>query len=266
MSPIVLVLAAGPLSAVLTEVRPFGGATVDQAGLVATTIAKAMPTEAFKVTTAGDLAAVLTAERQRELLGCSENSSECAVELANALGSDIMVLATLGKLDTNFSVSVAFIAGRTGTALARITADAPTVDGLLAKLPDEVSAAAAKVYAAQRPGEVLLPGTRGIRRWAWLPAAGGAALAVTAAILFAVTGNTWALLNSRTQSVDDPDALAQSGRSTQTAAWVLGSVGVAALVAAAGMFTFGAPVAPRIMVAPVASPAGAGVSVSGVWP
>ncbi len=52
--------------------------------------------EGIEVTTPAQIAAVVGIERQKQLLGCGE--SQCAAELANALGVDAILLGSVAKL------------------------------------------------------------------------------------------------------------------------------------------------------------------------
>ena len=51
-----------------------------------------------KVMTSGDVAAVLGAERQRQLLGCSDAASSCMAELASALGADAIAIGDIAVI------------------------------------------------------------------------------------------------------------------------------------------------------------------------
>ncbi|MBL9038490.1 MAG: hypothetical protein JNG84_08270 [Archangium sp.] len=72
----------------------------------------------FRVTSAKDLATMLGLERQRQLMGCSEDSS-CMAEFANALGTDLVLVATVGKVADNYLVTVRLIDGRRSRVAAR---------------------------------------------------------------------------------------------------------------------------------------------------
>lgn len=260
-----LMLSATPIQVVVTDVRVEGGVEAAKGALVGEEVAKALPPEAYRVTTASQLASVLGLEKQRQLLGCDGDGS-CAAELASALGAEIVVQVAVRKLDTGLRCDVVFISGREGTALERVSAEGKTDAALLERLHEEVEAAATRVFTRRRPGNTLEAGRPGFRRYAWAPALAGAALVGGGAVLFGITDQTWRTLNSRDGRVEDAQALADSGRTTQTAGWVLCSVGAAALVTSAAMLVFGAPTEARVMVAPVVSGGGGGLMISGALP
>lgn len=257
-------LAAAPVQVVVPDARVVSGADPGQGALVAEEIASALPTSAFKVTTSAQLAAVLGLERQRQLAGCNEGSS-CVAELASALGADVVAQATLAKVSSGLRCDVAFIAGRDGATLEHVTVGGANDSELLSKLHDEIQSIAAPLYQRQRPGNVLLPGSPGVRRYAWVPGVVGLALAAAGGVLFGVTASMWSSLTTRELTTSQARDIAAGGRTFQSVSWAVAGVGAAALVAAAALFVAGAPTQPRVMVAPV-SGAAPGVSLSGVWP
>lgn len=263
-SVVLCVLAVAPVPIAVVDVREVGD-VAGKGAIVSEEIARSLPVEAFKVTTAAQLTTLLGIERQRQLLACDEGGS-CSAELANALGAEVVVQTTLSAVDKGLRCSAVFVSGRDGAALERVTVDAQALGALLAKLHEDTEAAAARVFTKLRPGNSIAPGRAGFRSLAWIPAVVGVLLGVAAGAMFAVTDGTYRTLMSRDGRVTDPQALASSGRTTQTVGWSLGGVGAVALLAAGAMFAFGAPVPPRVTIAPVAGAGAAGLSVSVVLP
>lgn len=260
-------LALDPLKVVVLEPQILGGA--QQGALVAEEIARALPSSAFKVTTAAQLQAVLGLERQRQLLGCGEDSNSCVTELANALGTEVIATSTLARTSDGLRCNVVFMSGRDGTALERVSVEAASDGKLLEQLYGAVSEAAARLFTAQRPGARLEPGQLGVRRYAWAPGLAALALGGGAAALFAVSSGNARTLESRQGLVENPAAaheLAASGRTMETIGWVLAGTGVAALATSGLMFTVGAPTEPKVVLAPVVSGGAAGVIISGALP
>jgi hypothetical protein len=64
-----------------------------------------------------DVQAMLSVERQKDLLAC--DSSTCMVELAGALGTDLVLYGSLGKLGSQLSWSVSVLDPRNGHVAAR---------------------------------------------------------------------------------------------------------------------------------------------------
>lgn len=83
----------------------------------------------FKVTTPADIAAMLGLERQRQLLGCSEESG-CSAEIGSALGVPLMVIGRLSKLEDRFDVDLRVVRQRDGVVVARDTRRIVGIKGL----------------------------------------------------------------------------------------------------------------------------------------
>jgi hypothetical protein len=91
-----------------------------------------------------DARAMLTAEQQRSLLGC--NDETCMAELAGALGADWLIGGSVGKLDDLYVLSIQLIDARKAKVTSRATATlknlkvapariGPLVDELLGARP-----------------------------------------------------------------------------------------------------------------------------------
>src|SRR2546430_2430818 len=68
--------------------------------------AQELGNEGLSVITEREISTLLGLERQRQLLGCSENSVSCAAELAGALGVDATVVGDIGKFENVYRVNV----------------------------------------------------------------------------------------------------------------------------------------------------------------
>jgi TolB-like protein len=66
-----------------------------------------------------DLAAVLGLERQKQLLGCSEQSTSCLAELSSALGAPWLVLGTLAQAGKALRLDLKLIRADDGKAVWR---------------------------------------------------------------------------------------------------------------------------------------------------
>ena len=69
-------------------------------------LAQQLAAAGAKVTSDREISAVLGLERKRQLLGCSENSSQCVTELAGALGVDALVVGDVARLQSHYQVNV----------------------------------------------------------------------------------------------------------------------------------------------------------------
>lgn len=90
----------------------------------------------LKVVSAAQVAAVLGAERQKQLLGCGND--ECNSELAGALAADWLLNGSIARLGERYSVSLTVVVAATGERLASATEGQLALD----ELPPYLSRAA----------------------------------------------------------------------------------------------------------------------------
>lgn len=84
----------------------------------------------FRVISSKEIVTLIGLERQRQLMGCNEDTS-CMAEIASALGSDLVASATVGKVGSTYLVSVRLIDGRSSRTVARANAEANDANLLL---------------------------------------------------------------------------------------------------------------------------------------
>ena len=110
---------------------------------------------------------------------------------------------------------------------------------------------------------------RPLRRWSWLPAAGGVALAGAGALLYKQAGDRYGQLDTGgtpDAPLHDADGLASSGRRAQMLSRVAFGLGAAGLVAGAVMFLLPGEEAPAVQPAVTLVPGGGMVGLSGALP
>lgn len=121
-----------------------------EANKVATEVAPGLSqsiTQRFKdaglpVISHADLAATLTAERQRQLLGCSEGS--CYTELSDALGARYVVNGRVDRFGQRFVLNVTLFDTRVNQPLVKSYRDVPEAEDLpqaIQEVSDELVAA-----------------------------------------------------------------------------------------------------------------------------
>ncbi|MBM4776642.1 MAG: hypothetical protein GQE15_02975 [Archangiaceae bacterium] len=103
-----LVVSAGNLPSIaVLDVRAPAGTDAQ----VVTALSSLLPVEAarhqLRVTSGSDLRAMLDLERQRQLIGCSE--SECAAELASALGTDWLLMTDLSNVGGQWLLAMSLL-------------------------------------------------------------------------------------------------------------------------------------------------------------
>jgi hypothetical protein len=100
------------------------GENLDKGALSELLTASFDGTGRFRVTGSKDVATVLGFERQKQLLGCGEESSSCMGEIAAALGADYLALATVGRVGPNYLVSCRVIDSATSRVVGRASVQA----------------------------------------------------------------------------------------------------------------------------------------------
>lgn len=85
----------------------------------------------LKVTTPHDVEQMLGVERQKLLLGCDEAGSECAAELAGALGADAIATGSIAKTSEGYLVSLRFLSPRRAAPIAAAAGSVATEPLLL---------------------------------------------------------------------------------------------------------------------------------------
>ena len=253
--------------------------------------AQQLTLEGLHVVSASEIATLLGLERQKTLLGCSDNAANCTVELANALGVDGVVTGSLGKFGRSYQLNLKVLSAKDASTLA---AYSTRVSGGDEALLDELTRAAkqitAEVYlrlhrtppavgqnaptvsvASSSSGTSSSGSSR--RERAWSPAAagllaagGGVALLVSAGAQWsALTGGDGAGPQVSSLSPAEAQAADRAGRSAQLLGTVLLGVGAAGLLAGGAMWLFG-PSDPAVQPLAWVTPGQGGFGFAGVWP
>lgn len=217
--------------------------------------------EGLRVVTPREVSTMLGLERQRALLGCSEESS-CAVELAAALGVDALVLGTVAKVGAEYQVSVKIIASEDGRRLAAQSARVKREEQVL----EALSAAAANMASQLNAALGREPVSGGARRWWWVPAGVGVLATAGGVVGLLTAEGARARLagGERLDAAAATQALA-TGTTARTLGWVGVGVGVVAAGTAVGLLLSGGSSAAVTPVATVGSD-GASIGVVGRLP
>jgi hypothetical protein len=100
----------------------------------------------------------------------------------------------------------------------------------------------------------------------WVPAAAGGAAIIAAAVLYAMNRSIYDRVRTADASIKDESAARAAigqGRTLQTSAFIVGGIGIAAMLTSAGLYLFGSSSAPAVGV--TVDGAGGAVSWSGTW-
>lgn len=187
-------------------------------------------TRAVLVTTQADVAAALGLERQRQLLGCSDESTSCLAELAGALGVDGVLTGSIGRVGDRFQLNVKVTSARDARTLFVYASPALESEG---RLLDEAGVAARAIADHFE----ALPGARADRAtgWApWLLAGAGAAVAVTGGLFAGLAaGDLAALRTGELPTGATPETVRDQGQLRQGLALGLLAGGGLALLSGA---------------------------------
>lgn len=95
----------------------------------------------FDPISSAEMATMLGAERQRQLLGCSEAEGTCVTELAGALGAGFVMTGSLAKLGGVFQLNLQVVDTRNAKPLGRGSKLARDFESLRAQVPYAVAEA-----------------------------------------------------------------------------------------------------------------------------
>lgn len=108
------------------------------------------------VVTAQQIAALLGVERQKQVLGCGdEQTAQCLVELANAVGVDGLVTGSLGRFGETFQLNLLVVKASDGSLLGSYSGRAESEAALL-----ELLGTAARELATEVGGKLHKPVVR----------------------------------------------------------------------------------------------------------
>ncbi len=122
----------------------------DAAAFFMDRFANRLRSRGLAVTTATEIETVLGLERQKQLLGCAENSSSCQAEIAAALGADAIVRARVARFGKRFELTLTLIDPANAGVIGSISASATDEGKVLDTLEAGADEFTAKLVAAKR--------------------------------------------------------------------------------------------------------------------
>ncbi|MFZ5438769.1 MAG: FlgO family outer membrane protein [Myxococcota bacterium] len=246
-------------------------------------LAQQLVARGIAVVTAADIQAVISLERQKQLLGCADDASSCMSELAGALGADGVLTGTVVRIGKKFQVNVRIVDARDARPIALFSEQADREEDLFGVLDlaaqklvnDLTPLIAARAKEAKdakekpRPEPVQVDAapveTRpGARRLWWVPAAATGVFAVTAVVFFtqaAAVSKELTTLQGAPADYPLASTLAR-GRTFEALGWTGAGLATAALLTTGALLLF-APETVTVSVAPRAD--GAALVVGGAW-
>ena len=186
----------------------------------------------LRVATPKDMAAVLGIERQKQLLGCSDDQSSCMAELAGALGADGLVTGQIAKVGQSYQLNLKILAADGSRTLFQNSSELLSSEEALIGELNAVALAAAESLREQ--GLLVRPPPQPASRnkLKLLPGLLGVAGVALGSVAFANAASRYARLTDMTMWGPDYDAArASSDRDDGKQSVALGTVfAVAGLV------------------------------------
>lgn len=195
----------------------------------------------LRVVTQRDIATVLSLERQKQLLGCADDSSSCMAELAGALGVDAIATGQVAKVGKSFQVNLRILSSRDASALFVFSKLVKSEEDLLEALNEAGEQIVEKLapgedttaVATAPPAELEAPGPRSsVRAGPWIVVGLGGAAAVVGAVLLGRAAAANAKLSGAPSADFTPAMADQLARSASVEQWIgiaTLAVGVAAV-------------------------------------
>lgn len=217
-----LVLGAAPLKLSTTPLST-NNTTSALAAFCVERAAATLRRAGLEVITTEDIATLLGAERQRQLLGCAESSTECLAELSGALGSDAVLVGRLAKLDDTFDLALKVLDSRTGQTLAAFERTVGAERDL---------GAAAEAIGGELAAQLGVRPALGLPVARWTTFGLGAALAIASGVSFGVSqANADALRAGETRFTDPLEARGLAEAAARLRTFAIGAaIGAGALL------------------------------------
>jgi TolB-like protein len=176
-------LGAGPqrVKIAVMDVRNVQGVAEGTSTILSDIIVSEVAKAKFDVISRSDIAAMVGFEKEKQMLGCSDDS-KCLAEIGGALGVDYMLTGQVGQIGSRYRISLLLVDSKKAKVAARsaqfcdrnedalATAAQATVAEILAAVPrPEAAAAAATAKAAAPPPAAEVTATAGPNRTgAWI--------------------------------------------------------------------------------------------------
>ena len=233
--------------------------------------------ERFRVLGQSDIVVMLGLERQKQLLGCSDEASSCMAEIGGALNASWILTGALGRVGKRYRIDLKVIDSHKNVVHARAGETLASADAVLDELPKLVRQllgsiplppppVVAEVTPAPPPPAVVQRAPS--KPFPWGPLSVGvvgvAGLAAGAALLVSAKADEagWdAYLPSH--SLAEAQAYQSGAQTKGVVGPVLLGVGGAAVAGALLWYLLAPP--QDVLISAAASPSGVAVSVGGVF-
>ncbi|MBZ4418713.1 hypothetical protein [Myxococcus sp. RHSTA-1-4] len=250
-----------------------------------------------------DVTRKLPASKRRALLRCNRTEPSCIQSLGAAGKAEVVLVAELGQFLSGYRTGARMYLARDGSLITEHLIPGVREDQLLDALTQSLEVVVPRTRTALRgpppmppmkdvpppgvtppprppptattPPQVVTPveqppapEAHPLRRWAWLPAAGGVALAGVGTLFYLQAGDKYDELDKGGTDVpiSDPDDVASSGRRAQTLSRVAFGLAGVGLVTGAVMYLLPGDAPPKVQPSAAVVPGGGMVGLSGTWP
>jgi TolB-like protein len=111
--------AAAPRAKIaVTDIRSVQGVAPGTATILSDIVVSEIARSGFDVVSQADITAMIGFEKQKKVLGCSEDSS-CLAEIGGALGVDFMLTGQVGQIGSRYRVSLLIVDTKKARVVAR---------------------------------------------------------------------------------------------------------------------------------------------------
>ncbi|MEW5741640.1 MAG: FlgO family outer membrane protein [Myxococcota bacterium] len=261
---VLMSLGAAPSIAVgdLTRVN----VTAELATFAAEHVGQTLGARGFKVVTPRDMQAILGLERQKQLLGCADDGTSCAAELAQAIGADLLLTGTIARLGAAVQLDLRLLDARDGSVRARFSGkadDEAHLPELFARAGEELADALSAAPTAATSGLAMPRPTAAT--WVLLGAGVAVAGAGAVCLILAEQDYTSLLLpvSAGRLTYEEGQATRDRGKALQVAGPI--ALGVGAAVIAAGVVLWLRAPRSSPVVSGLVTPNGAALLLSGTF-
>jgi TolB-like protein len=159
------VASAAPRAKVaVMEVKNVQGVPEGTATILTDIVVSEVARYGFEVVSKADIAAIVGFEKQKALLGCSDDSS-CLAEIGGALGVDYMLTGTVGQIGSRYRISLILVDVKKGKVAGRAADFCDKNEDALANAAlsrvREIIAAIQAATSGEKPAVAGQPGATG---------------------------------------------------------------------------------------------------------
>lgn len=148
-----LATLAGTAKIAVTDVRNVQGVKPGTASILTDIVVSEVARSGFDVISQADIASMVGFERQKQLMGCSEETS-CLAEIGGALGVDYLITGQVGQIGSRFRISLLAVATKRARVIARAALFSDNDEDDLARAAEKtIAQLLATIRSAEPPAQ-----------------------------------------------------------------------------------------------------------------